>query len=101
VDTTTALTDAYDRTDITAVASDDGKRFWTAGDGKYEDVVNGSLANEFLVPTTTGGLRFVANIGDTTTVNLSQTQTLNQIGTDAQGKPIYDDPWPDSIRSLR
>lgn len=72
-DTSTALTDAYSGTDINAVVSDNGLRFWTVGEGKYlPDPVN---QPDLEVATTTGGLRFVANLGDTTTVNLSQTQT--------------------------
>jgi hypothetical protein len=101
VNTSTALTDAYDRTDINAVVSDNGKRFWTAGEGKYEDLVNGRIADEFLIPTTTGGVRFVASLGDTTSANISQTQALNPTGVDAQGKTIYAAPWPDSLRSAR
>lgn len=48
VDTSTALTDAFTGSNIRSVASDDGSRFWVAG--------------------STQGIRFVANLGDTTSV---------------------------------
>lgn len=48
VDTSTALTDAYTVSNIRSVASDDGSRFWISG--------------------STQGIRFVANLGDTTSV---------------------------------
>ncbi|MCB9849893.1 MAG: PEP-CTERM sorting domain-containing protein [Phycisphaerales bacterium] len=92
-DTSTALSDAYERTDITGVVSDDGQRFWTVGDGKYVDLVNGDVDYDFKVPTTSGGLRYVNQVGATGSVNLSQTQT---VPTD-----LANDAWPDSIRSAR
>ncbi len=93
VDTSTALTDAYDHTYLTGVVSDNGQRFWTVGDGKYLDLVNGPANHDFKVPTTTGGLRYVASVGATTTTNVSQTQT-NPANLDTG-------IWPDSIRSAR
>lgn len=86
-DTSTALTDAYDGTDINAVVSDNGLRFWTVGEGKYlPDPIN---QPDVELATTTGGLRFVANLDDATSVNLSQTQTT--------GGPLE----PDAYRSAR
>ncbi len=94
VDTSTALSDAYDRTDITAVVSDDGLRFWTVGDGKYENLSD--FANGFKTPTTTGGLRYVSGPGASTSVNLSHVQSISY---DDTGK--VQGLWPDSIRSAR
>lgn len=82
VDTTTALTDAYDHTNLTAVASDNGSRFWTAGSGGY---LNG-LTN---TPTTSGGLRYVPSLGTSDSINVSQTQTT--------GVALE----PDSLRNTR
>ncbi len=93
VDTSTALTDAYDFCDITAVVSDNGQRFWTVGEGKYLDLVNGDPNYDWEVPTTTGGLRHVSALGDSASTNLSQTQTI-PADLDAG-------PWPDSIRNAR
>jgi hypothetical protein len=81
-DTSTALTDAYDHVTITAVATTDGQHFWTGGDGSY-------TVNNVVTPTTTGGIRYVASLGASTTINLSQTQT-----TTATLKP-------DGVRNLR
>lgn len=50
VDTTTALTDAYDTRNIRSVYSDDGQRFWTTGSAE--------------------GVRFVNALGDTTSLPL-------------------------------
>ncbi len=93
VDTSTALTDAYDRCDITAVASDTGERFWTSGEGKYLDLTNGDPNYDWKVPTTTGGLRYVTGLGDSTSINVSQTQTIPS--------DLEAGPWPDSIRNTR
>lgn len=54
VDTSTALTDAYSNGNIRAVASDNGQRFWISGTSLTE-----------------GGVRFVANVGDTTCVGIN------------------------------
>ena len=59
IDTSTALGDAYDGGGTTqgnfrAVASDDGQRFWTSGNG--------------ISPS--GGVRYVANLGDVTSLAL-------------------------------
>ncbi|MCC7192368.1 MAG: hypothetical protein IT444_06240 [Phycisphaeraceae bacterium] len=82
VDTTTALNDAYDHTNITAVASDDGTRFWTAGSGDYLDGLTE-------IATTTGGLRYVPTLGSNDSINISQTQTI--------GGALE----PDSLRNTR
>lgn len=92
-DTSTALADSYDRTDITGVVSDDGQRFWTVGDGKYVDLVSGDPNYDFKIPTTSGGLRYVNQIGAASSVNVSQTQAVPA--------DLANDPWPDSIRSAR
>jgi hypothetical protein len=93
IDTSTALMDAYDQTYITGVVSDSGLRFWTVGDGKFLDTVNGSVDHDFKVPTTSGGLRHVESVGASTSINVSQTQTIpSNLDTGA---------WPDSIRSAR
>jgi hypothetical protein len=75
IDTTTALTDAYDGSpsfqgNIRAVASDDGFRLWTSGTGV----------------SPSGGVRFVANLGDATSVALQSGAPQN---TRVVG--IYDD----------
>ena len=59
VDTTTALTDAYNSNNIRSVATDDGTRFWTAGNASG----------------TAGGVRFVASLGATTSTQLATTPT--------------------------
>ncbi|MDB5294966.1 MAG: hypothetical protein JWO31_949 [Phycisphaerales bacterium] len=59
-DTSTTLAGAYSGVTITAAASTDGTRFWTVG------------GNE---ATGTGGLRYVAGVGGTGSVNVSRTQT--------------------------
>jgi len=66
VDTSTALTDAFSGNDMTAVATDNGQRFWVGGDGTA-----GSPAAD----TTTGGVRYVASLGATTSINVSHDQT--------------------------
>ncbi len=73
VDLSTRLTDAYDYTAIRAAVTTDGNDIWVAGD-------NASGA------TTSGGTRFTTK-GSSTTVNLSQVQTLGS-------------PTPDNIRDL-
>lgn len=73
VDLSTRLTDACDYTAIRAAVTTDGNDIWVAGD-------NASGA------TTSGGTRFTTR-GSSTTVNLSQTQTLGS-------------PTPDNIRDL-
>lgn len=55
VDTSTALTDAFTGSNVRSVASDDGNRFWIAG--------------------STQGIRFVANLGDTTSVAIGTPPT--------------------------
>lgn len=55
VDTSTALTDAYTGSNIRMAVSDDGNRFWISG--------------------STQGTRFVANLGDTTSVLLGSPPT--------------------------
>ncbi|HTZ19982.1 MAG TPA: hypothetical protein VMC06_03795 [Opitutaceae bacterium] len=87
-DTSTALNSAYDHTNICAVVSDTGQRFWTAGSGSYTDLVNGPPP-DFTVATTSGGLRYVSGVGATSSLNISQTQTL--------GGPLQ----PDSMRGAR
>lgn len=57
IDTTTGLTNAYDGLTITAVVSDTGQRFWTAGGGTSAG---------------TGGLRYVPLVGSTQSINVSQ-----------------------------
>lgn len=84
--TSTALNDAYDQTEMTSVMSDNGQRFWTAGSGSYTNVDLGVS-----VPTTTGGLRYVGAVGASTSVNLSQTQTV----------PVGAGLQPDSLRNAR
>ena len=75
IDTTTALVDAYDGSatfqgNIRAVASDDGQRLWTSGTG--------------ISPS--GGVRFVANLGDSTSTGVQggAPQNTRVVG-------IYDD----------
>jgi len=85
-DTSTALTDAYEQTEITSVMSDNGQRFWTAGSGSYVNVNTAAT-----VYTTTGGLRYVSSLGATTSTNLSQTQTV----------PVGAGLKPDSMRNAR
>jgi hypothetical protein len=55
IDSTTALADAYSSNNIRTACSDDGTRFWTSG------------------PQT--GTRFVANLGDTSSIQLATTLT--------------------------
>ena len=56
VDTSTVLTDgSYTQNTIRAVATDDGSRFWVAGDN-----ANNEPANEANIK---GGLRYVASLG--------------------------------------
>lgn len=65
VDTSTGLTDAYDVGNIRGVVSDDGLRFWTTGNVQL-----------------TGGTRFIANIGASTSiqVNSGSPDNCRQIG---------------------
>ncbi len=56
VDTSTALTDAYDANNFRGVASNTGLEFWTAGNS-----------------STSGGVRYVASLGATTSTLLSST----------------------------
>lgn len=55
VDTSTALGDAYTGSNIRAAVSDDGNRFWVSG--------------------STQGIRYVANLGDTTSVAIGTPPT--------------------------
>ena len=65
VDSSTALMDgSYNQTSIRAVATDDGSRFWVAGD---------NAGNEPCC-SISGGLRYVASLGASTSVNLSSVQ---------------------------
>jgi uncharacterized repeat protein (TIGR01451 family) len=57
IDTSTALADAYDANNFRGVTSDNGLRFWVAGNGN----------------STTGGVRFVSALGTTTSMQLSTT----------------------------
>lgn len=71
VDTSTALTDAYDganngtmnttQGNIRAAVSDDGQRFWTSGTGSGPS----------------SGMRFIANLGDTTSLALNAGNPTN------------------------
>ncbi len=54
VDTTTALTDAYSAGNPRCVVSDDGNQFWISGTAVSD-----------------GGVRYVANVGDTTCLGLN------------------------------
>jgi hypothetical protein len=62
IDTSTALGDAYSANNIRSVTSLDGAEFWTAG-----------------TATTGGGVRYVANVGATTSVGLSNTITNTRV----------------------
>jgi hypothetical protein len=64
INTSTALTDAYNGATINAVATDDGSRFWTAGNSGNTSA------------PTSGGLRYVSSLGATASVNVSQTQAV-------------------------
>jgi uncharacterized repeat protein (TIGR01451 family) len=57
IDTSTALTDAFDANNFRGVTSDNGLRFWVAGNGN----------------STTGGVRFVQSLGATASTQLSTT----------------------------
>lgn len=57
IDTSTALTDAFDGNNFRGVTSDNGQRFWMAGNGN----------------STTGGVRYVAALGATVSTQLSTT----------------------------
>jgi len=57
MDTSTALTDAYDANNFRGASSSDGTHFWIAGNGN----------------STTGGVRYVASLGATTSTQLSTT----------------------------
>lgn len=70
VDTTTGLTDAYSSTGtsnspIRSVVSTDGTKFWTSGTGV----------------TASAGMRYVANLGATTSVQLNGASTNNRCGS--------------------
>jgi hypothetical protein len=78
VDTSTALTDSYHKTVVRAVVSDDGSRFWVAGDN----------ADAHPLYSTFGGLRYVAALGANSTTNLSQVQDFSP------------PPTPDNVRSI-
>jgi hypothetical protein len=80
IDTGTALTDSYNNTEMTAVVSDDGQRFWTAGSSSG-DATAGTPDS--------GGLRYVTSVGSSTSVNIGQTQFA--------GGSLE----PDSMRSAR
>jgi PEP-CTERM motif-containing protein len=75
VDTSTALADSYDLTTVRGAASIDGSSFWVAGDN-----AGGG--------TPTGGLRYVASLGASTSTDLSQVQVLGGPKT------------PDNVRSV-
>ena len=95
VDTTTTLeVGAYDRTYLTSVVSDNGERFWTVGDGKYVNLDD--VANNFLTPTTSGGLRYVDHLGASSSINVGHVQTITY---DSTGK--VQGLWPDSMRNAR
>jgi hypothetical protein len=72
VDTSTALTDAYSGNNFRGVTSVDGSSFWISGTG------SGS----------TPGARYVANLGDSTSVQLSTTVT-NLRCIDIYGGQLY------------
>ncbi|MES2595030.1 MAG: Calx-beta domain-containing protein [Verrucomicrobiota bacterium] len=57
IDTSTALTDAYSANNFRGVCTSDGTQFWIAGNGN----------------STTGGVRHVASLGATTSLQLSTT----------------------------
>src|SRR5262249_45837909 len=75
VDSSTALTDAYDQTTMRGATSVDGTSFWVAGD-------NAGGA------TLSGGLRYVSSLGASTTANLSRTQDFDSPHT------------PDNVRGI-
>jgi len=62
IDTSTALSDAYSGNNIRSATSDDGLQFWTAG-----------------TATTVGGVRYAANLGATTSIQLSTTITNTRV----------------------
>lgn len=72
IDTSTALTDAYDNTTIRAVSATSTLSFYTFGAGNYVDLNTGNT-----ISTISGGLRYVDHVGSTVSTNLSQTQALN------------------------
>ena len=59
IDTSTALTDAYDGNAFRGVASDDGSRFWTSGN------------------STNGSVRFVSNLGANTSLQINAGSPTN------------------------
>ena len=59
VDTTTAIADSYSTRNIRSVVSDNGFRFWVTGSGD--------------------GVRFVANLGDTTTLPIALNPGNNRV----------------------
>jgi hypothetical protein len=59
VDTSTAIADSYSTRNIRSVVSDTGSRFWVTGSGD--------------------GVRFVANLGDTTTLPIALTPGNNRV----------------------
>lgn len=77
VDTSTSLDDAFIGATINAAVTTDGSEFWVGGKK------GGSAA------PLSGGLRYVANLGDSTSINVSQTQVI--------GGPLQ----PDEMRNLR
>jgi hypothetical protein len=76
VNESTKLTDAFDGTTFRAAITDDGTRFWVAGDN------NGGA-------TLSGGSRYVSGLGNSTSINISRTQTTGG------------SPTPDNVRDLR
>ena len=85
VDSSTVLMDgAYSNTSVRAVATDDGSRFWVAGD--YAS--GGQCVPGMPCASTSGGLRYVASLGASTSVNLSQNQDPSADNT------------PDNIRDV-
>ena len=69
VDTTTAVTDAYSGGDMRSVASDNGQRFWLAG--------------------STGGTRFVANLGDSASLLLNAGAPQNMRVVNIYDSDVY------------
>lgn len=76
VDTSTALTDAFDATNPRAAVTDDGNRFWVTGG-----------APAAVGPT--HGVRFVANLGDTTSVAVNAGSPNNCRGVGIYHGDLY------------
>jgi hypothetical protein len=85
VDTSTVLTDgSFFQNTVRAVATDNGSRFWVAGDNAN----NPQCIPELPCASTKGGLRYVASLGASTSVNLSQIQDSGGFST------------PDNVRDV-